>query len=179
MCMPKPPDRPSRTPRTPGWTSSSYYGYDPEREADYARAPDLVAMGRAGVNSNAIANVGMMWNQGMSTRERIRGYNYGMFGGAGQIGGPTKNDAGDIVAFRPAGGAAATTPTEQPAATAALDPLPINPLEGLNINIPDPPPPPRAYQAQTSSTSKNQRRARTRKSDAKGKSGLTIKRINY
>lgn len=177
MCMPKMPDRPSRTPRTPGWTSSSYYGYDPEREADYARAPDLIAMGRAGVNSNAIANVGMMWNQGMATRERIRGYNYGMFGGAGQIGGPTRNAAGDVVAFRPATASAGPTSTAEPAAaTAPPPPLPINPLEGLNINIPDPP---KAYQRQTSPTSKKQRRARTRKSDAKGKSVLTIERMNY
>jgi len=175
MCMAqKGPQRPSKTVKPGGWTRSSYYGYDAEREADYASRPDLVAMGRSGISGSAITAVGMNYLLGMKARERARGYEYGTFG---KTTGPLKDAAGNIITPNAADAAAAAG--SMPAFSTAPAAAPVNPFEGLNINIPDPPPPAKAYQDRSSPSSKKQRRAKTRKSSAKGKSGLTIERINY
>jgi len=175
MCMAKGPQRPSKTVRPGGWSRNSYYGYDPEREADYASRPDLVAMGRAGISGAAIAQIGANWFQGMKAREEARGYQFGGF--ANQRDTPLRDTAGNIITPNAADAAAAAG--SMPAFSTAPATAPVNPFEGLNINIPDPPPPAKAYQDRSSPSSKKQRRAKTRKSSAKGKAGLTIERINY
>ena len=171
---------------SPGWTSNTYYGYDPEREHDWRGHGNVLQSARRGVAaglSDAAAQA-MIENssRGLRSRERMRGYNVGFGmqrGGPGPAGyGPTRDRYGNVLTPATIQPKTSTT-TPAPAASTSPPPLPINPLEGLNINIPDPPPPPKAYQRQTSPASKKQRRAKTRKSSAEGKAGLTIERINY
>lgn len=165
-----------------GWTSSSYYGYDPEREQDYSSRPDLLAMGRAGVNNQAISNVGMNWYRGWQTRERMRGYNSG-FGynrGPGPGGAPITDKSGNVLTPRTIAPKPATTSTSTPTPSAAPAPEPFD-FSKLNI----PMPPKAVGYTKGGSARKKQARAKsaTRENKVKGKKGLTLKnreqQVNY
>lgn len=150
MCMPKSPPRPTPT-RAFGWTANSAFGYDRQRELEYAA---YERNSRGATTVGGIEGLHRRWQQA----EMSRGYDVS--------GKPLKF----LENMQPKA-APAPAPAAAPAPVA-----PINPLAGLNIVIPEPPPPPKAFQRQTSPSSKTQRKAKVKGASSMNKSDLVIGR---